>query len=171
MNAAAHAAWRTLAHHHVAPPPDWQARLYARLGERPRRLGAWAELAIHGARACLDEAREETLAPDALLIVASLRGPVTATRAAIGQVSDGGMPMPFSFLQSQPGQMLAGVCRHLRWQGDARFVLCRDPQMLLNLALREAGPAGLLLGWVDEGDAPRSEWWRLVPAAPPALAP
>ena len=159
--------WRTLAHHREPPPTDWHARLCTRLGERPRRLGAWAELAIYGARECLDQAGEESLAPGALLIVASLRGPVTATRSAIAQVNEGGMPMPFSFLQSQPGQMLAGLCRHLPWRGDARFVLSRNEQVLLTLVQREAGPAGVLLGWVDEGAAPRSEWWRMVPAAPP----
>ncbi len=159
--------WQTVAHHAEPPPPDWHARLCTRLGQRPRRLGAWAELAIYGARRCLDEAREETLPSDALLLVASLRGPVTATRAAIEQVGHGGMPMPFTFLQSQPGQMLAGLCRHLHWHGDARFVLSRDAQALLNLAQREAGPAGLLLGWVDEGTSLRSEWWRMVPTDMP----
>jgi hypothetical protein len=154
--------WRTLAHHAALPPPDWHARLCERLGERPRRLGTWAELALYGARQCLDAAHEDTLAPGALLWVASLRGPVAATRAGIEQLRSGS-PMPFTFLQTQPGQMLAGLCRHLRWQGDARFALSRDAQALLHLAQREAGPAGLLLGWVDEGEALRSEWWRLVP--------
>lgn len=162
-------AWRTLAHHTEPPPSDWHARLCARLGLRPRRLGGWAELAIYGARCCLDEAGEATLPPGALLWVASLRGPVAATQAAIAQMDHGGTPMPFSFLQSQPGQMLAGVCQHLHWQGDARFALSRDASAVLNLAQREAGPAGLLLGWVDEGAAPRSEWWRWVPADPRPL--
>jgi hypothetical protein len=158
--------WHTLAHHRAPPPPDWHARLCARLGQRPRRLGGWAELAVYGARMCLDQAQEETLASGALLCVASLRGPVAATQAAIAQMGSGGMPMPFSFLQSQHGQMLAGLCLHLHWQGDARFVLSRDEPALLNLAQRESGPAGLLLGWVDEGASLRSEWWRMVPAAP-----
>lgn len=159
--------WHTRAHHSAPPPPDWHARLCARLGQRPRRLGLWAELAIYGARQCLDEAQEDTLATGALVCVASLRGPVAATRAAIEQMSAGGLPMPFSFLQSQPGQMLAGLCQHLRWQGDARFVLSRDAQAVLKLAQRECGPAGLLLGWVDEGRSPRSEWWRMLPTGTP----
>jgi hypothetical protein len=141
--------------------------LCTRLAQRPRRLGPWADLAIWGARCCLDQAGETTLAHGALLIVASLRGPVAATRAAIAQMDASGTPMPFSFLQSQPGQMLAGLCQHLRWQGDARFMLSRDPAALRGLAQREAGPAGLLLGWIEEGDAPRSEWWRMVPAETP----
>lgn len=162
--------WNTLAHHAAPPPEDWHARLCTRLAQRPRRLGVWAELAIYGARQCLDEAHEESLAPGALLCVASLRGPVGATKAAIEQMGSGS-PMPFTFLQSQPGQMLAGLCQHLRWKGDARFVLTRDPQALLRLAQRESGPAGLLLGWVDEGserNSPRSEWWRMVPMDTPS---
>ena len=159
-------AWHTLAHHSAAPPPDWRERLSARLGKRPRRLGAWAELAIYGARQCLDDAEEEALAPGTFLCVASMRGPVSATQAGIEQMGSG-LPMPFTFLQTQPGQMLAALCQHLRWRGDARFVLSRDEPALLRLAQRECGPAGLLLGWVDEGTSPRSEWWRMRPGDPP----
>ena len=52
-------------------------------------------------------------------------------------------------------------------QGDASFALCRDPQQLLRLSRLGVGSAGLLLGVVEEernGEKPRSEWWRLVPA-------
>ena len=155
--------WHTLAHHDAAVPPDWRERLIARLAQRPRRIGAWAELALYGARMCLDDAGEETLPAGALLCVASLRGPVEATRAAMAERTGRGAPMPFTFLQSQPSQMLAALCQHLPWGGDARFVLSRDPQSLLRLAQLECGAAGLLLGFVDEGAAPRSEWWRMVP--------
>ncbi len=154
--------WRTLAHHAAPPPPDWRERLAARLGQRPRRVGVWAELALHGALQCLEDADEPSLPGGAFLCVASERGAESATRAAIEQLGQG-LPLPFSFLQSQPSQMLAALCQHLHWSGDARFVLSRDPQALLRLAQREAGPAGLLLGWVDEGVPARSEWWRMVP--------
>lgn len=158
--------WQTLAHLDLPVPPDWHARLCERLKRRPRRIGGWAELALYGALGCLDLAEESTLPPGALLCVSSLRGPVSATQAAISQLADG-MPMPFSFLQSQPSQMLAALCQHLHWRGDARFVLSRDRAALLALAQREAGPAGLLLGWVDEGASMRSEWVRMVPMAAP----
>lgn len=156
--------WRTVAHFVAAPPPaDWRDWLATRLRQRPRRLGAWAELALYGARQCLDAAGEATLPPQALLCVASLSGSVSATRATVEQCRDG-LPMPFSFLQSQPSQMLAALCQHLAWQGDARFVVSRDPQAVLRLAQIESGSAGLLLGWVEEGAAAaRTEWWRLVP--------
>ena len=159
------ARWHTLAHHGTQPPEDWRERLCTRLGQRPRRLGLWAELALFGAIQCLDDANEPRLAPNALLFVASMRGPVMATRAAIEQLRVG-MPMPFTFLQSQPSQMVGALCQHLRWRGDARFVLSRDPAALLRLVQRESGAAGFFLGWVDEGASPRSEWWRMVPVGP-----
>lgn len=154
--------WRTTTHPR-ALPADWHARLCERLGQRPRRLGGWAELALYGARACLDAAGEDSLPHGALLVVASLRGAVDATRAAIAQTAASGLPKPFTFLQSQPSQMLAALCQHLRWDGDARFMLTRDRATLERLALLESGPGGVLLGWVDEGPQAGSEWWRLVP--------
>ncbi len=154
-------AWHTLAHVHTAPPaPDWRAALAARLGQRPRRLGPWAELALHGALACLDQAGETHLPTGAHLRVASLSGPRTATLAITEQVRSG-LPMPFTFLQSQPSQLLAALGQHLGWQGDARFTLCRDAAAALALAQMEAGPAGLLFGWVEEDLG--TQWWRFVP--------
>jgi hypothetical protein len=156
-------AWRLLAHIAADPPPaDWRDRLAARLGQRPRRLGTWAELALYGARLCLDEAGEDSLPGQASLRVASLGSAMSATQACLDQCRNG-LLMPFSFMQSQPSQMLAALSQHLAWQGDASFIVCRDRQALRRLAEREAGPAGVLLGWVEEGDSLRTEWWRLQP--------
>ncbi|MET0349323.1 MAG: beta-ketoacyl synthase N-terminal-like domain-containing protein [Rhizobacter sp.] len=160
--------WTCTAHIRLAPPPaDWRDTLAKRLGHRPRRLGPWAELALLGARQCLDAAGEDTLPPDALLRVASWRGADTATAAALDQCRTG-QPMPFTFLQSQPSQMLAALSQHLHWQGDARFLIADDTKHLLALARHEVGPAGLLIGWVEEGAVAgteaRSEWWRLIPS-------
>lgn len=141
-------------------PPDWREQLAQRLGARPRRIGEWAELALHGARLCLDAAGEDTLPAGATLRVASLSGPMAATRA-VAEQARASLPLPFTFMQSQPSQMLAAVSQALRWQGDARFVVCRDVQATLRLAQLESGPAGLLIGWVEE--ARRTEWWRFVP--------
>ena len=153
--------WRTLAHVAVDPlPADWREQLATRLGQRPRRIGPWAELALYGARLCLDAAQEATLPAGAQLRVASLNGPIGATRAVAEQAGVG-LPLPFSFMQSQPSQMLAALSQHLAWQGDARFTLSRDPQAVLQLAQAECGPGGLLIGWVEDGR--RSEWWRLAP--------
>lgn len=156
------AGWRTVAHVAVEPlPADWREQLAARIGTRPRRIGPWAELALFGARRCLDEAGETTLPSGASLRVASLGGTMDATRV-IARQSLTGLPLPFDFMQSQPSQMLAALSQHLGWQGDARFVLSRDAQATLALAQLESGPAGLLFGWVEAGR--RTEWWRLVRA-------
>jgi hypothetical protein len=157
--------WR-LAAHVVAdpPPPDWRNALAARLGERPRRIGVWAELALHGAWQCLDAAGESVLPTGARLRVASLSGSQSATRASLAQLRSG-LPMPFDFMQSQSGLMLAAVAKGLGWQGDASFMVCRSVPLLTRACLYGAGPEGLLLGWIEEeGDALRSEWWRWRPA-------
>jgi len=161
------ADWIVMAHVGLTPPPaGWRDDLARRLGQRPRRLGTWAELALYGARQCLDAAGEPTLPKDAVLRVASQAGPRLATRTAVSQC-DTGLPMPFAFLQSQPSQMLGALSQHLGWRGDARFLVTPDHASMLHLAQAEAGPAGLLLGWVEEGDAAgqgqQSEWWRLLP--------
>lgn len=159
--------WRTAAHFVACPPPEgWRDALASRLGRRPRRVGPWTELAMYGARWCLDAAGEAALPPGARIRVASLRGAWSATHAGLAQL-DTGLPMPFTFMQSQPALMLAEVGRCLEWQGDASFMLCRDPQRVRHLAQLGAGRDGLLFGIVEEardGEPPRSEWWRLVPA-------
>jgi hypothetical protein len=163
--------WRTVAHFVAEPPePRWRDALAARLGQRPRRIGTWAELAVYGARRCLDIAGEATLPSGAALRVGSLFCSNSATRSSVEQCRSG-LPMPFGFLQSQPSQMLAALSQHLGWQGDARFVACRDPAAVLALVRSEADhPTGLLLGWVEEGNDERGlpmrcEWWRLLPPA------
>ncbi|WGT63639.1 hypothetical protein [Variovorax paradoxus] len=167
MSAHPAEAWRVAAHFTADPlPADWRDQLAHRLGRRPRRVGLWTELAMYGARRCLDEAGEAALPAGARLRVSSMRGAWGATHAALAQL-DAGMLMPFTFMQSQPALMLAEVGRCLEWQGDARFALCRDPEELLRLSRAGAGSAGFLVGIVEEernGEKPRSEWWRLVPA-------
>ena len=155
-------AWRTAAHFVAHPPPDeWRDDLARRIDRRPRRVGLWTELAMYGARCCLDAAGEAALPADARLRVAW-----EATQAGLSQL-DTGLPMPFTFMQSQPALMLAEVGRCLEWQGDASFMLCRDPQRLLALSKLGAARGGLLFGTVEEahdGEPLRTEWWRLVPA-------
>jgi hypothetical protein len=144
---------------------DWRERLVARLGQRPRRLGLHAELAVFGALEALAAAGETALPPDTLLRVCSLRGPAAAIGQALDQASSD-LPLPFSFLQSQPSQMLAAIAAALQWQGDASFVPMRDPLALITLAARQAGRRGMLLGWVEESPG-HSQWLRLVPCAAP----
>ncbi len=147
----------------MPPGPEWREELAARLGARPRRAGVWAELALYGATACLADAQEPKLAPEVQLLVASHKGALAATRAVLEQGRED-LPLPLSFLQTQPSQMLAVVSAHLGWTGNASFVCSRDPLDTFRLAAASAGPQGVLLGWVDEIDQGATSWLRLLPA-------
>ena len=156
-------AWRITGRFFASPPPaDWRAQLATRLGQRPRRIGEWAELALFGARQCLDHAGETDLPGGALLSLSSLHGPDIALHAALEQMHDG-MPMPITFLNSQPSQALPALAQYLGWQGNGRCLTTRDPLLALQLACLEAGPDGLLAGWVDEDAPGTSVWLRLSP--------
>lgn len=158
--------WRLAASVELAPDSDaWRDALARRLGQRPRRLGLWAELALHGALGCLAQAGESTLPAAARLRVTSLSGAQAATRAGIGQVRAGRLPMPFDFMQSQPALMLAALGQAMGWRGDGSFVIAREPEALVRAALRGAAPQGLLFGQVEqEGACLRTAWWRWVQA-------
>lgn len=146
------------------PAADWRPALARRLGQKPRRLGVWAELALAGALSCLDQAGEKTLPAKALLSLSSLSGPHAVLHDSLhGLASE--LPMPIAFLQSQPGQVLPVLAQHLGWSGDGRCLASREPLAALRLACGEADPAaGFLLGWVDETDGGRSVWLRAVAA-------
>jgi hypothetical protein len=144
------------------PPPDWRERLAAMLGARPRRMGTWAELGMYGALSCLADAREAALAPNALLMLGSRRGTYMPTGQALEQMRDD-LPMPLTFLQTQPSQLLASLAAQMRWRGHAEFIAGGTPQALLHLAAAQCGSAGVLLGWVDETDGGGSQWLRLKP--------
>lgn len=150
------------------PLVDWREQLAARLGYRPRRLGNWAEWALYGARLCLDRAQEETLPNTAILRVASSRGPANTTFSALTDLPNG-LPLPYSFLQCQPGQMLAAIGTALRWSGDACFTASRDPLACAALACQQSTAAGILLGWVEEEPNPCSFWLRLQPEPSSAM--
>ena len=159
-------SWRLAAHVAAAPPPpDWRAELARMLGHRPRRLGEWTELALYGALRCLHEAGEARLPPGARLRLLSRGGPVSAQREALGQWREG-LPMPFTFMQSQPALTLAALAQTLQWQGDAAFVPLRDAISLEGvrvMSLHGANPAGALVGVVEDAGGTRecrSEWWR-----------
>lgn len=163
--------WQILGRSAFAPPAaDWRAALAQRLGQRPRRIGLWAELALHGALACLDDAGEPRLPDAALLSVGSLTGPEQALLGALEYLRTE-LPMPIGFLQSQPGQVLPVLAQHLGWSGNGRCLATRDPLAALRLACCEAdSAAGLLIGWVEETAGGRSVWLRVVASTSPALA-
>lgn len=164
--------WRVLGRVQFQPPPaDWREALARRLGQRPRRIGSWAELALFGALACLDDAGETSLPASALLSLSSWRGPEAVLLGSVQDLASE-LPMPIAFLQSQPGQVLPVLAQHLRWSGNGRCLTTRDPVDALRLACLEADPAGgFLLGWVDEAGGGKSLWLRAVAAEPRELAP
>lgn len=147
---------------------NWREQLAARLGYRPRRIGILAELALFGALDCLDAAKEKSLPREVVLQVCSLRGSILAISQVLEQNREG-LPMPFSFLQSQASQILPALAAALNWQGDASVVIARNPIDLATLACHQAGSAGMLLGWVEEEKPSRSAWLRLVPCISPSV--
>lgn len=153
-------AWRIMGRQFAMPPADWRAQLATRLGQRPRRLGEWVELALWGARQCLDQAGEAQLPRNAVLTLSTLNGPDIALRNALAQAAEG-VPMPITFLNSQPAQALPALAQYLGWQGNGRCMTTREPGLALQLACLEAGSKGLLAGWVDE-DAPGKSIWLRV---------
>ena len=153
-------AWRITGSQFATPPADWRPQLATRLGERPRRLGAWVELALWGARQCLDQAGETQLPANALLSLSTLKGPDIALRNALAQAAES-VPMPITFLNSQPAQALPALAQYLGWQGNGRCLTTRDPSLALQLACLEADSDGLLAGWVDEDAPGKSIWLRL----------
>lgn len=160
-------AFRIAGHFHAAPPgADWRDALAARLGARPRRVGVWAELGLYGALECITCAGESILPPEVGLLVASRHGALSATHAVLEQGRDD-LPMPLTFLQTQPSQMVAVLAAHLGWSGDACFIASRDPLDVLRLAAARFGGGGMLLGWVDEAGKGATSWLRLHPEAPP----
>lgn len=145
------------------PPADWREQLTLMLGAKPRRIGTWAELGLYGALTCMADAGEPGLPPDAQIWLGSRRGTYTATGLALEQLRDD-LPMPLTFLQTQPSQFLAMLAARLDSRGHACFLADAQPLALLRLAAAQAGKGGLLLGWVDEMDGGSSNWLRLRPA-------
>jgi len=142
------------------PPADWREQLARLLGSKPRRIGTWAELGLYGALRCMADAGETTLPQDALVMLTSRSGTCTATNAALEQMHSD-LPMPLTFLQIQPGQMLALLAAQMNWRGNACFFAGAQLQDLLRLAAAQAGDGGVLLGCVDEMNGGSTSWLRL----------
>jgi len=146
------------------PPSDWREQLARMLGAKPRRIGVWAELVMYGALRCMADAGEAKLPQDAQIWLSSRRGTYAATAVVLEQLQDG-LPMPLSFLQTQPSQVLALLAARMEWSGNACFVADSELPALLRLAAAQAGQGGALIGWVDEMDGGSTNWLRLQPAA------
>jgi len=143
-----------------AVPQDWREHLTQLLGSRPRRIGTWAELGLYGALRCMADAGESILPPDALLMLTSRHGTYMPGNAALVQMQED-LPMPMTFLQTQPSQLLALLAARLDWRGSACFFANATLQDLLRLASAQAGDGGVLLGCVDEPAGGSMHWLRL----------
>ena len=149
----------------AAPPPaDWREELTHLLGAKPRRIGTWAELGLYGALHCMADAGEKTLPQDALLLLTSQRGTYAATSIALAQMRDD-LPMPLTFLQTQPSQLLALLTAQMDWTGHACFLAGAQAQDMLRLGSAQAGDGGMLLGCVDETNGGSTNWLRLCRGA------
>jgi hypothetical protein len=143
-----------------ALPQDWRLHLTQLLGSKPRRIGTWAELGLYGALRCMADAGESTLPPDALLLLTSRHGTYKPGNAALVQMQED-LPMPLTFLQTQPSQLLALLAAQLDWRGSACFFGNATLPDLLRLASAQARDSGMLLGCVDELAGGSTDWLRL----------
>jgi hypothetical protein len=142
------------------PATDWREQLAQLLGKKPRRIGLWAELGLFGALRCMADAGEASLPPDAMLVVSSRQGTYAAAVEALAQMREG-LPMPLTFLQTQPSQLLALLAAQMDWTGPACFLAAAQSQDLLRLLNAQTGRGGVLLGHVDEAHGGSSKWLRL----------
>jgi len=147
-------------------PEALPAQVRARFGSELRRSGAFAQLCMLGAQACLDAAGED--GPLAVLWSSRL-GALHASRAALDESLQRGEPaMPFTFIGMQPH--LAGVLLAQRAHPVTRsahlHLADEDWPLLLSMAqgwLAEC--ERVLVGRVEESDsggvAHRSDWCLL----------
>ena len=147
-------------------PEELPARVRARFGSELRRAGAFGQLCMLGAQACLDAAGGD--GPLGVLWSSRL-GALHASRAALDESLQRGEPaMPFTFIGMQPhlaGALLAqrahSVTRsaHLHLADEAWSLLLSVAQGWLAECER------VLVGWVEESDsgrvAHRSDWCLL----------
>lgn len=135
---------------------DWQAQLASLLGSKPRRLSRWCELGLFGALACIGQTGQRHLSNQVAIRIDSESGTLHATRAALAQANEH-LPMPFTFMQTQPSQLFHALGTALNWHGAGYTTCCsrraqRDAMLLLGI-----GQAALL-GRVDEEPALVSHW-------------
>jgi len=147
-------------------PDQLSAQVRARFGSELRRAGAFGQLCMLGAQACLDAAGGD--GPLGVLWSSRL-GALHASRAALDESLQRGEPaMPFTFIGMQPH--LAGALLAQRAHPVMRSVHLHladeDWSLLLSVAqgwLAEC--ERILIGWVEESDsgniAHKSDWCLL----------
>jgi hypothetical protein len=148
------------------PPADLRARVRQRFADGLRRTGSFGQLCMIGAQTCLDAAGGDGPLG---VVWASTLGSAHATRAMLNADLQRGEPaMPISFIGTQPH--LAGVLLAQRSYPIRRTAFFHlGPHAWSWLPLLAQSWFGdcerLLVGWVEESDAPdlahRSDWCML----------
>lgn len=135
---------------------DWQLQLATLLGAKPRRLSRWCELGLLGAVSCIRKTGATVLAHDVAIRVYSEYGTLNATQTAMAQASEH-LPMPFTFMQTQPGQLFNALGAATGWQGDG-YATSAENRRQSEIALLQGIRQSTLLAWVDEEPEPVSRW-------------
>ncbi|MES2673034.1 MAG: hypothetical protein V4660_02285 [Pseudomonadota bacterium] len=173
--------------HNLPPDPNWREQLINLLGSKPRRLSSWCELGMYGALKCLNNSEQipasdislfattlphaaipattrlptpqipiNRLSSEVSLRVFSEYGTIAATRSALGQACEY-LPMPFTFMQTQPGQLFNALGTTLGWHGDGYSTTYENRQQG-EVALLNSFKQSALLAWVDEERELISRW-------------
>ncbi|MES2822109.1 MAG: hypothetical protein V4732_00810 [Pseudomonadota bacterium] len=169
--------------HNLPPDPDWREQLIHLLGSKPRRLSSWCELGMYGALKCFKNLQQtpvtnidnplsptglsvtqvsatrmpfDRLSSDVALRVFSEYGTIAATRSALDQACEY-LPMPFTFMQTQPGQLFNALGTTLGWHGDGYSTTYENRQQG-EAALLNSFKQSALLAWVDEEQELISRW-------------
>jgi hypothetical protein len=137
-------------------PNDWNAQLVTLLGSKPRRLSHWCELGLYGALSCIKQSGQTSLSSDVAIRVYSEYATVNATRMAMEQAAEH-LPMPFTFMQTQPCQIFNALGTAVGWHGDG-YVTSSVNRQQCEIALLQNIQQSALLAWVDEVPEPISRW-------------
>lgn len=140
------------------PPTSahWREQLIELLGAKPRRLSRWCELGLFGALACIQRTAARQLPDTVALRVYSEFGTLNATCLALQQTRDY-LPMPFTFMQTQPGQLFNALGAATGWHGDGYTSVYPD-RHLGEVALLRSLSQPTLFGWVDDDAELISRW-------------
>lgn len=136
---------------------NWRTQLVNRLGYKPRRLSQWCELGLWGALESLAQV-DQALVNDTLTVrVYTRHSTLNASLQALEQLRSF-PPMPFTFLQTQPGQLLGHLGKALNWRGDGVVLTVDSVDSVVPLCSEGALQ---LIGWLDDVRQLTSQWLLL----------
>lgn len=139
---------------------DWPVQLATLLGSKPRRLSRWCELGLYGALSCIKTGNAQQgsaqFSNEVVIRVYTENSTINASLQAIAQSLEH-LPMPFTFMQTQPGQLFNAIGTAIDWHGDGSTVAgrCREET---GIALLQTLKGRALIGWVDEVPVANSRW-------------